>query len=321
MNNNTYTSLAIIGNGFDLAHKYKTTFTNFTDTLGESFFSDYKEFLSLKCNNVTEWNFFEKKAEELAITLYQMEISGASQGEEINNFNIIFQSIKEKLLNYLQVEITNKPFQKISSIKKCLNEDTIGLNFNYTNIAENYLRNIIYVHGSLDEKEIILGYDPVSPLCLASFENIKWYKGFCRERLTFIRNIKEKFNILNNDTLYLELCDDFEQIQRLTNSGKGFEMEDVSILKHPDYFHEFITTDFNIDVFSYTNNLYENINKIIVLGHSIKSDETYLKEILNKCPCIQQVIIFSYKGEKQEDWNLKADFFRPFCLNIEQTMY
>jgi len=320
--NGRYTSLAIIGNGFDLAHDYNTSYEDFTNAIGESFFFEYKDYINTYCGGDGEWNNFEKHVEALTAAFYQKVISDEGFNENtIRQFNIVFQSIKEKLIDYLQTETKSKLFHEIKSIRRFLGENTVGLNFNYTNIAENYLCDIMYVHGSINEKEIVLGYDAPAPFCLASYENCRWFKQLYREKLAFSRDIKEKLNISNSDSLYQELCEDYEDIQIMENSGKGFELEDISRLKHAKFFYEYIPTHCNNDIFVQKNISFDNISEVVVLGHSIKSDETYLKEILSKCSNLQHVILFSYKSEKQEDWEAKAQFFRPYCTYIEKEMY
>lgn len=320
--NGRFTCLAIIGNGFDLAHGYSTSYGDFTSAMGDSFFSDYKCYINTYCSIDGEWNDFEKQIEAMTAAFFQNVITNEGFDENsIGHFNKTFSSIKGKLIEYLQAETASKSFHEIRSVRKCLKRNTVGLNFNYTNTPENYLCDILYVHGSISEKEIVLGYDPPDPFCLASYENRKWFKPICRERLMFIRYIKKNLHISPGDILYQELCEDYEQIQALQNSGKGLDMEDISILKHADFFNKYIPTHCYDDIFMQNNIPFEDVHKVVVLGHSIKSDETYLREILDKCQRLQKVILFSYKGEKQEDWEEKAKFFRPYCTCIKRKIY
>ena len=46
-----------------------------------------------------------------------------------------------------------------SSVKKVIDLDTNIINFNYTGTVEKYDKiNVYYIHGSLEESEIVLGY-------------------------------------------------------------------------------------------------------------------------------------------------------------------
>lgn len=314
--NSFHTCLAIVGNGFDLAHGYRTSYDNFTTAIGEGFFSEYKNYLNTYCGCHDAWNHFEKQVETITAAFYQKVLSDEGLDDNvIRKFNTAFLLIKEKLVAYLQSEIASKSFHKIDTVKRHLENQTVVLNFNYTNTVEHYLRDIIYVHGSVNEGEIVLGYDPTDALCLASYENRKWFKPLCRDRLAFKRDIKEKFNVTSNDALYLELCNEYEQILSWKESGKGLEDEDVAKLAHAIFFHEYMESR------SDNNITFPNIKKLVLLGHSIQSDETYLSEVLNKCQNLKKVIIFSYAGEPQNEWDKKAHFFAPYCKNIVKELY
>lgn len=320
--NSKYNSMVIIGNGFDMAHNYYTSYADFTKAVGMDFFTEYKEYLNTYLGVDSEWNYFEKQVEAMTGAFNQELFSDEGMDESIiGQFNTIFLNIKQKLIEYLRTETTRKQFHEIKSIQKFLGSNTICLNFNYTNIAEKYLCDIIYVHGSINENEIVLGYDPADAFCLAPYENRKWFKEHCRNRLAFKRFIKEEFDISCGDLLYQELCDEYEQILGHEDSGRGLETEDINRLKNADFFHEYMLIRCNNNIFNKNNISFENISKVVVLGHSIMSDEQYLSEILNKCLYLQQVIVFSYKGETQESWETKAQFFKPYCRHIENEMY
>lgn len=54
------------------------------------------------------------------------------------------------------------------------------------------------------------------------------------------RYIKEKFSISCGDSLYRELCDEYEQILSHEDSGRGLETEDIDRLNNADFFHEYL---------------------------------------------------------------------------------
>ncbi len=327
MTHNEYTDLAIIGNGFDLAHGYKTSYGDFANAVGEEFFADYKEFLNTYLGNTNEWNCFEKQVENLTRAFFQNivlensdELNHIDELSRIDEFNRVFMCIKNELIKYLSKEIAIKPFDKIKAIKDIINENTVGLNFNYTDIAENYINDIIYVHGTLKENEIILGFDPPTPTCLAPYKSERWFKYYCRDRLCFKRYLVQNLHMTSRDTLYEQLCEDFESILSVENTGRGRIESDITELENGNVISEYLSIR-NIDILTKMGVSLSNISNVIVLGHSIKSDETYLNEILSKCTNLNKIVIFQYEGEKTEDIELKKLFFNSYCSNIEFIKY
>lgn len=236
----TYTSLAIIGNGFDLAHGYHTLYKNFTDYIGKDALQNYRAYVDTY-GTPSLWNAFEKCVEELSYTFYQYELTDSDFNDStIIPFNNTFGELKKKLMDYLQWEQGRIPLEKKPTIEKYLGRSTLAFTFNYTNLAESYLDSVFYIHGSLKEEDIVLGFDPKSALCMASFHTIQWFKGFCRERLAFKRYLRIQRNLSQTDPLYIQLCQEYEQIQRTRNSGKGLEDEDIANLKHADFMRNYL---------------------------------------------------------------------------------
>lgn len=94
----TYTSLAIIGNGFDLAHGYQTSYKNFTDCIGEDSLQNYRAYVDAY-GTPSQWNAFEKCVEELSNTFYQQELANSDFNETtILPFNDTFGELKKKLM-------------------------------------------------------------------------------------------------------------------------------------------------------------------------------------------------------------------------------
>lgn len=46
------TQLAIIGNGFDLAHGYHTRYVDFTESVGDDFFRKYRHYINNYCPQI-----------------------------------------------------------------------------------------------------------------------------------------------------------------------------------------------------------------------------------------------------------------------------
>jgi|LSQX01.3.fsa_nt_gb hypothetical protein len=314
--------LAIIGNGFDLSHNYKTLYRDFTDAMGSERFILYRDYIDSFGVEGEEWNNFEIQVLAQTTAFYQRVNSDEGMDEkEIEVFNSIFANIKNDLMNYLRNEISKTLLQKNRNLQPYLDERTIALNFNYTSTIENYLSNVLYVHGSLHENEIVLGYDQIDPFCLASYENRRWYKPHERARLAFTRAIREDFGITCADKMYEDLCEDFHAINK-PQGGDGIYIDKVDNLKYSEYFYEREYLFYaNGDVESEYGISLTNIEEIVVIGHSIKSDHTYLKDILEKLPKLKRVIIFSYPGEKKSSWIEKATFFESYCPIIIDESY
>ena len=65
----------------------------------------------------------------------------------------------------------------------------------------------------------------------------------------------------------------------------------------------------------------KSIEKIIVIGHGLVADKTYLKQIFDACKSLKGVDIFSYEGESATSIENKKEFFAPFCDNINILSY
>lgn len=130
-----YTSLAIIGNGFDLAHGYHTLYKNFTDYIGEDALQNYRAYVDTY-GTPSPWNAFEKCVEELSYTFYQYELTDADFNDTtIIPFNNAFGELKKKLMDYLQREQKRIPLEKKPTIEKYLGRSTLAFTFNYTNLG------------------------------------------------------------------------------------------------------------------------------------------------------------------------------------------
>ena len=195
------------------------------------------------------------------------------------------------------------------------------MNFNYTGVAENCTNRILYVHGPIKENQIVLGYDPPDPFCLAPYENRRWLKDLCRERLSFLRYSRQALNLSFTDADSRDLLDEFEQIQAVKNSGKGLEAEDIRRQKHSDLFIEYFSREHGADTFSISDETLAQIRRIVVLGHSLKSDETFLKRTLERCSNLREVVLFSYKGEEDAQWEEKKHFFDSYSVPVKKEPY
>ena len=163
--------IVIIGNGFDLAHGYKTSFKDFAENKN---CTDFKNFIcdlydANIANNKDKWTDFERIIQDstMKICASNDNINKLYKNSESKDWNEFTKKIDDRftllsneIMDYLnRIEKENHEFKVKNSIKKYLDENSYIINFNYTNFAERYTKNIFYIHGSLKEKDIILGYD------------------------------------------------------------------------------------------------------------------------------------------------------------------
>ena len=310
------TQLAIIGNGFDLAHGYHTRYVDFTESVGDDFFRKYRHYI----NNYSpqmDWHRFEECADQLTVPFNAEDLrSDTAANEVIKPFNKDFQKIKIALIDYLKKEQIRIPFSKKVNVSSRLSPSTLDLTFNYTNLCENYIRNIIYIHGSLAENEIVLGYDPVSPFCYSSFDTIRWHKGFCRERLNFCRYLMQQKQLFPENCLYYTLCDEYFEMQRIQNSGKGLEPEDFQKFKYSNILRQYLHEQSSVKPFDYSK-----IDTVLILGHSLIADKEFLTSVFGSCNNLSHAVIFTYHGEDGNELNRKKAFLSDYCKEIEFEFY
>jgi hypothetical protein len=128
------TQLAIIGNGFDLAHGYHTRYVDFTESVGDDFFRKYRHYINNYCPQM-DWHRFEECADQLTVPFNAEDLrSDTAANEVIKPFNKDFQKIKIALIDYLKKEQIRIPFSKKVNVSSRLSPSTLALTFNYTNL-------------------------------------------------------------------------------------------------------------------------------------------------------------------------------------------
>lgn len=182
--------LAIIGNGFDLHHGIKSSYTDFYKS---SFLSDdiksLYENMTAQLREANSWFDFEEEYRKLIKLEYDIlgnegydrKTLGASDENlkiyrpRIDLINYVFQSIFQQFIQYLQLKVQelkgNRFWKKDSCVQIFINQIDQVLNFNYTStLSEIYdvpENKIVFVHGSLLKHNSILGhsnyYDSIVP--------------------------------------------------------------------------------------------------------------------------------------------------------------
>lgn len=317
--------LAIIGNGFDLAHGLKTSYLNFVTTTGMDFFSDFRDLLIEYCGTDLNWYEFERRISELTIQCFYREMDedptvAARAQADLQRINEQFRIFHRKLADYLLSVTREGKIHRLPNIRRYLPRHTIGISFNYTNTAERYIRDVFYVHGSLKEEDILLGYDFRDEPCIANYEETQWSKDTCRTQLAFRRYLRDDLCLASKSPQYEELLENFETIEALRLSNRGFEEDDITGWTHENVLRRYLECESSYDSPLHGLSL-RHIREIVVLGHSIESDQVYLQNLLKHCPHLRKVIIFSYISESDSDWEKKASFFSPYCKKIQKVMY
>lgn len=314
--------LAIVGNGFDLAHGFRTDYKSFVAHTADPSLDRFREL----CQNeggITTWYLFEENIGSLSTQLFQSSMAedadyDAARGK-VAELKDTFQQLHPLLTRYLRDETAKGPVRKLASVKKYLKRKTKVLTFNYTDVVRAYTENIYYVHGSLSEENILLGYDARLEPCLAGYDDIFWSKDIRREALDFRRYLTEERGLEEGSPEYSGLISSMESYQHWGNSGRGIDDEVEAMI--PDFSQ--------VDGFFKRRGKrgevpgvdFGRIRTIVVLGHGIEADRAFLTQMLRKCRHLKKVVIFRYDGESDRSFEEKAAFFRPYCKRIRTAWY
>ena len=181
--------LYIIGNGFDLHHKYRSGLADYGRWLMENHFDIYnsfEEWFDIPVYDEDDndqykewknwWSYFEQRLGELSIRHYIEEASvrafnEATQVEERRAYDTYAgERIADTELSNLIVQIKGTFRDWIQSLHPgekwfrlpIERESSLFLTFNYTPTLESIYKiqreNILYIHGSIDSEEYILGH-------------------------------------------------------------------------------------------------------------------------------------------------------------------
>jgi hypothetical protein len=327
------TNLIIIGNGFDMAHGLKTSYSRFIEFLinnkfkDQNLYSDLFEFdsltkaryknyedivnnknYSIRHNLFKSENLFFKRLTNKLFNFnwcdiereYFTELSNIGKDaryKSARELNSDFDIIKKYLSEYLK--IAQSRFEKIlvyeQYFAKMSYENTMILNFNYTNTVINYVKNInnselVQIHGLLESEEnpIIFGYaaDDNQSRKLLQFDDKE-----------FMRNIKKhNYKRTKEENRLIQFLDKNRDIEVsiighscglsdkliLNQIFNNKNVSDIRIYYHKNYEHYF-ETQVNID--RIMNNDF-NFRKLINFQDSIfipqKNQELELESFIKK---------------------------------------
>lgn len=165
--------ILILGNGFDLAIGRRTTYNDFYKSSFWPFNKRNQDENSLRGflnvhHNIDKWFDLESLLGNYAMTRTNKVGNGADYGADADKQD--FDTLVHSLKKYLEGEQNKSPqksfaFDTLTKFGSGFTNNRIIYSFNYTNVPyENYIGNnqfykMIHVHGSLEEDNMILGYN------------------------------------------------------------------------------------------------------------------------------------------------------------------
>lgn len=316
-------TLAIIGNGFDLNHGYDTLYSSFAKANeGSPALAIFESYCGKELPGRT-WYDFENNirdlTEKLFLQSYDEEHDYEENRKRVKELKGAFTEIHTLLKEYLKNETSSKPLIKKDCIRRYLNSRAVAVNFNYTDTAEAYTDKVIYVHGSLKENDILLGYDYRDEACLAEYEDMRWYKEFERESLAFRRALHKCSFITPESKIYNDLTEALESYQIWDNSGRGLEEEAPDFMPYYRLIDRFVTRYRKHRDIPKVD--YNRIKTLAVIGHGVGADRVYLGKILSKCVNLKKVVIYRHEKESDSEFKERAEFFRAYCDKIFYIKY
>lgn len=317
-----FKTLAIIGNGFDMAHGYATDYRTFAESTSSPYLEQFKAYCD-KEDSITTWYWFEDNirvlTEKLLMQSFTEDCDFDVNRKEVNNVRSIFRGIHDLLIKYLQDETAKHPLEKKASINDYLTSKGAAINFNYTNTVEPYTKNIFYVHGSLAENDILLGYDYRDEPCLAQYEDMCWSKTLCREALSFRRCLQKKHHLRCSSERYNKILSGLESYQHWENTGRGIDEEVETFIPEYQYIHKLMKKIRSASDIPDLN--YAKVDTLLIIGHGIEADRVYLDKILSQCSNVSKVILYRFEGESEESIEKKQSFLSAYFNNIDVINY
>ena len=313
-------TIALIGNGFDLAHGLRTDYMSFVKHNKNESIELFKYYCQMQ--DISSWTCFEDCINTLSLKLFQEYINNGKSLYEskkrIQDINTCFMTIRRLLMEYLKtVELCS--VECMESIQKTLTSNVYAINFNYTKTAELYTDSVFYPHGSIQENDIVLGYDCREEPCIINYEYSLWRKDIWRLRLAFARALNQ-LGIDKNHISYHELIKAGDKYLFWKNTGRGVNDHELEVqIPYFDLIDKFFRE--KEDINNYLGISLENVETILVIGHSISSDKKFLNDIVGRCRKLKEVIIYRYYGEENEEFMKKLEFFKGTQARIGNLCY
>lgn len=315
-----YSRLAIVGNGFDLAHGFETKYEDFVKHYGENRFGRFKALFEQyrpSTDEEIQWNEFERSIFSATNEMIRQDMEKCGSCDKaLRIINAEFEEIRKLLAEYLRREQSSKSVKPIPSVAEFLTSDCLALNFNYTGIAANYPCHIVSVHGSLTDDDIILGFDALDPFCISNYEQRKWEKESLRRLRAFKRFLSEHEGIVPGDARYDALYNGMLRIEEMAHSNKGFDLEEIQTWPNEAIYREFWS---NSGIFGKYNGLapladsWATVTELVVAGHSLKADQQYLAQVFEPLVNLKSCTLFCHNASKVEE---KKELLLRLCHRL-----
>ena len=332
-------TLVIIGNGFDQAHKLKTSYDDFIKNKSDEALDRFKEFWERyydascpKCGKCTyfkdqtTWNNFElgmcSMTDNMSHLSFDDNYDYPRLMSDIAELNNSYDRIRALLAEYLGEEMDRhaSDLKKRSDIADYIGVDTPVICFNYTRTAEMYSSNVFYIHGSLAEDYIVLGYDDIrSKFDVEDPVFTEWDKSYRRDELGLLRYIRHKRRRHREDKI-TSILRDFKRFNdalpcRGIDAGLRRELKYYRWIKRWSRKTSTYGYGFNIDL--------SKIDRIVIIGHSLFSDAKLLDGLFKDCKALKTIVLFCYEGEDQKEKKIarREEFLRKYCDNIIRVAY
>ncbi|WP_411842832.1 AbiH family protein [Salinicoccus sp. HZC-1] len=342
--------LIIVGNGFDLAHGMNSSFGSFSNSISSNTKNQW--LLALKKRYIDTgydtWYNFEILIEEITrkwfVDYFDIVVKKEDINiiiEEINSINTPYSQIAKALMDYLAKE-DKQYYKKLDSISKVIREDSYALNFNYTKLLKQYInsKNIHYLHGSLEEEFIVLGYKYSPRHKGMPFEARLFEKEILREVLNYRRYLSNKD--LKDDIFQSRMNELYENLHTMF-SGLGsiwFDYPEELDNKMMDETSNGVTKatygyfgipfktklspnldremrkerlqKISLELNDYgekndfkpqpikLNIELDKIEELLILGHSLEADLELIDELLYKMVNLRAIKMFVYDGENEK---------------------
>ena len=314
MNRNNYVKkLIIVGNGFDLAHGCPTTYKQFVDSVHNEDLEEFSSIVGFYCEKDIragrDWYEFEYLIGEVVINWFlfseqtlrcrpifsfveehpEMALSLKSKfDEDILHINTVFRKIEKLFLDYLNNVMKDRPIKILENIEREIDSQSHVLTFNYTSVIEEYTPNAFYVHGSLEESQIVFGHpqNPREPDVIEQ-EAILLVKPRLRDQLSFMRFINRSEEAIAYDqTKYLSM-----ELEQQLNSYHSLDGEFGVAADTPELVKEWINFREQLGLECLGHVDLEAIEVLIIMGHSLQADYDILEYIIEATVNLKRVVL------------------------------
>lgn len=220
-------------------------------------------------------------------------------------YNEVFEHVSDLLVSYLADEFSNKKIEKIKSVEEEITPNSYVISFNYTDTIKMYTHNYNFVHGSIndDRGRIILGFPRVDVSDLSTNEYIKHKKDILREKLNFLRFLRQ-----NNYTETEKLLQEFEPHLNCLFSGKGEYNFPEKKTTDGVIYDTHLASEAIIEYAKNNNflpakdiNDYSDVREIVIMGHGLEADLYFIESLFKRSVSLETIKLFSYKGEADND--------------------